>query len=326
MIPVIDLHADSFSKRMAYDRHNIFDKCYIKIKNNFYSLESSFHINDQAVKQGNLRVQTQSLYIDDAEMQYPFKAGMMMIQKMLKFVQDHDEYIIIRNQADLDRCLNGEKYGIQISIEGLEVLENNLDLLDIFHELGVRIIAPTWNRVLPYMMPVGCEGGLLKKGKRLIEKMNNWNCLIDVSHMSEGSFFDVEREFKGIMIASHSNPKTLNSHQRNLTDDQVKVIQERGGVMGINLAPAFIEPIDKKSDNGLEWIYGIVDYVCSNFSEDIIAFGCDFDGIMSLPPGIKDCSFFSELNSYLSQKGFSNDLLEKLYYKNAERVIKSVLP
>ena len=326
MIPVIDMHADSFSKRMAYNRYNLFDKCYVKIKNNFHSLESTFHINDKAVKKGNLRVQTQSLYIDDAEMQYPFKAAMMMIQKILKYIETNQEYILIKSQTDLNECLEGKKYGIQISIEGLEVIENNLDLLDVFHELGIRVIAPTWNRVLPYMMPVGYDGGVLKKGEALIRILNGWNCLIDVSHMSEDSFFDTEKLFDGVMIASHSNPIALNSHQRNLTDDQIKVILERKGIMGINLAPAFIKPINSSSENGFEWIFGIVDYVCSKFSEDIIAFGCDFDGIMSLPPGISDCGFFAELKKYLTEKGISHNTMEKLFFRNAERVIRSVVP
>lgn len=338
-IPVIDLHSDTFYKKLFLSDYEEAKFLYIKKGNDFINLEDNFHVTKEKIKEGNVRVSVQSLYLSNKNTEASLKNGLKILSLIKQFIRENNNnFYQVYNQKDIEENFNN-KYGILVSIEGLELIENQLDLLYIFYELGVRIIAPTWNRLTPYMGNVIETYGLFNKGKDLINKLNEIKFIIDVSHMGEKEFYEIIDNSYVPVIATHSNVYNINNHIRNLKDEQIKLIKEKDGVIGINLSPSFLKPTSLKNDNNkdnslknikkefpesFEWIYYMIDYLASKFSEDIIAFGADFDGIYQLPDGINGIDFYSNFINYLFYKGLRKETIEKICYKNFLRVFRKI--
>jgi len=327
-IPVIDLHADSYTHKTFKNKHSWMTNLYYKNEHGYQKLSDLEVINPDRLKKGNVKVQTQSLFISDSGMNNPLHTALWAVSLMKKDCKEIENYFQVFGADDIQKNLNNDKTGLLISIEGLEVIENNLDLLDIFYEVGVRIVAPTWNRILPYNAPMHTDYGLFPKGKDLIKKLNELGFVIDVSHSSEKSFFEIMNLATVPVIATHSDIKALNKHPRNLSDNQLKALDETKGVFGINFYPNFMKPDNytSKSDtpDGFEWSYRIVDYVASKFSIDIIAIGSDYDGIHKIPQGLETPEKFPDLADFLMKKSLSQNDVEKIFYKNALRILERI--
>src|SRR5699024_2775635 len=160
--------------------------------------------------------------------------------------------------------------------------------------------------------------GLKTFGKDAIEYMNHLGMIIDVSHLSDGGFYDVAKISKKPFIASHSNSRTLSPHQRNMTDEMIKILAEKGGVMGLNFAPQFLNEDISIRDSKIELMVKHLNYMKNIGGEDVIALGSDFDGIggnLELDSSDKMYLLFDALRV----DGWSERLIEKLAYKNALR-------
>lgn len=312
-IPVIDLHADTYMKRLLYKYSSTYEKAY----------GLSYMIDAELLKKGNVRITTQSLFISSMFEKQPLHTAMAMYSLMLR---DSLDYRLIKTKSDIEAVFACDQTGMMVSIEGLEVIEGNLELLAVFHELGVRIVAPTWNRVLPYFAPVGEKAGIFQKGYELLKELERLDMILDVSHMSDQAFFDAAEYTSIPIIATHSNVRALNGSTRNLSDDQLHVLKERNGILGLNFYYDFlsIEGNKENSVSGYEWVFRTIEYIASKYSIDMVAIGSDFDGIEKAAPGLENASCYPSLVEYLLKRGLSQDDLEKIFYKNAYTLITSV--
>ena len=211
-----------------------------------------------------------------------------------------------------------------LSIEGGEALEGSISALRMFHRLGVRLITLTWNHAneLADGITEGRGAGLTDFGKAAVSEMERLGILIDVSHLSEAGFWDVDSCTKYPYVASHSCAKTLCSHPRNLTDDQIRAIAEKGGCIGVNFYPEFL------SDNGIcgmERLAEHIEYMIDVGGEDAVGLGSDFDGVDRLPEGICGVESMKHLAALLSGRGMTDRCLEKIFYGNFYRVFSEVL-
>lgn len=326
-IPVIDLHADTFMHHLSYKQNPLLNYLHFNHKGDFIKPKDLLSITPETLQAGNVKVQAQSLFIDSPSELAPLKSALQTIALINKTIKQTPTYFAVDSCQTITDNLVNDKTGMFITIEGLEVIEGDLDLLDIFYDLGVRIVGPTWNRQLPYNAPVYESGGILAKGKELVEKLDELGMILDISHCSDQSSFDYADLIKSPIIATHSNIRALNSHKRNLSDDQLMMLQERDGVFGINLCPYFIKPdkAGKNEDNGFEWCWQIIDYAASKFSLDMVAIGTDFDGIASTPKGMENPSFYPKLIDFLLKKGMKLGEIEKVFFRNAMRVLQKVM-
>ena len=142
--------------------------------------------------------------------------------------------------------------------------------------------------------------------------MNKIGMTVDVSHLSEKSFWEVAEISKKPIVATHSNSKPICGHVRNLTDDQFLKIKETGGVVGINFYPLFL------GDN-IFCIKKHIDRFLELGGEDNIGLGSDFDGVESLPEGINGVQ---DMKKIIDMLPYSDEIKEKIAYKNFIRVIK----
>ena len=200
-------------------------------------------------------------------------------------------------------------YKAFLSIEGAEGITETGDLLRL-KERGVFMIAPTWN----FKNRLACgamekeDTGLTGLGKRVVSEMDRLGIILDVSHLSERSFYDAVSLFKKPVCASHSCLKSVKDHPRNLTDEQFVIIRNSGGVVGINLYPPFLG----------DSITAQIDRFLSLGGEDSIGLGCDFDGVDALPCGIRGVE---DMESLIKSLPYTTGIRRKIAEENFLRVL-----
>jgi len=168
-----------------------------------------------------------------------------------------------------------------LTLENGVIVEGQLQRLDELFALGVRLITLTWNYENCFGFPQSEDPAAMKLGLKpfgieAVEYMNNLGIIVDVSHLSDGGFDDVARFSKKPFTASHSCSRALCDVGRNLTDRQLRVLGENGGVCGVNFVPMFVEKgaTLARTDDVLRHIRHVADKA----GIDAVAFGSDFDG------------------------------------------------
>jgi membrane dipeptidase len=165
-----------------------------------------------------------------------FSQAVKEIAYVAQMIEVHPTYFTFtRVPADFERAKRETKMGIILSFESVEMLEGRLERLDLFRNLGVRIMQLSYNRKSPFaagvMEPTG--GGLTPLGKEAVKKMNALGITIDLSHANESTTSDVLAASSKPVIVSHAGCAAIHAHPRNKTDDQLKRLAQKGGVLGI---------------------------------------------------------------------------------------------
>jgi membrane dipeptidase len=183
---------------------------------------------------------------------------------------------------------------------------------------GVRILTLTWNQENAFGFPHRAAAGLKPWGREAIPLMNELGLIIDVSHLSDGGFWDVCRLSRRPFVASHSNARALTPHSRNLTDPMLRALGDRGGVVGVNFAPAFVDA-GSPPVSTIEGVCRHAEHILRVAGEDALALGGDLDGIS----GVMDLNRVEKtprLLEALARRGMSERQLEKCAWRNVWRV------
>ena len=196
------------------------------------------------------------------------------------------------------------------AIEGGSVIEDDIARLHQFKKDAVRFITLTWNGENLIAGGVNSSKGLTDFGAHVIKEMNALKIAVDLSHLNDKSFYKVI-EKADTVLATHSNCRAVCKHKRNLTDEQIKLIVEKNGIIGLNFYPLFL------GDNFYEDIYRNIYHLIDLGCENNIAIGSDFDGA-DMCKEMKDISKIMQLYENLLQKGIKKPLLDKIFYKNAQ--------
>jgi membrane dipeptidase len=231
---------------------------------------------------------------------------------------------ICRTAAEVRACLADGTIAAILHMEGAEAIDDSLDALHLFHAMGLRSLGPVWSRPtifghgVPFAFPSGPDTGpgLTDAGKRLVRECNALRILLDLSHMNEAGFNDVARLSDAPLVATHSNAHAICPSSRNLTDRQLTMIRESGGMVGLNFSVSFLRP-DGKRDPAMGWepILRQMDHLLALVGEDHLGFGSDFDGCTT-PDVIGDVGGLPRLIEALAAHGYDRSLLEKLAHGN----------
>ncbi|MGL4797508.1 MAG: dipeptidase [Paraclostridium sp.] len=309
----IDLHCDTIDRLLEKENDN-------KLLKNNHTVDLN------KLKQGNCLAQTFALYVDKSDHISPYNRCIKMANKFNEEISNNDT--IIKLATNYDEIIKNENEGILTALLAIEegaVLEGKIENLQRFYELGVRMMTLTWNHEneigYPHNRPEFNEKGLKPFGIEVVHKMNELGMIVDVSHLSDAGFYDVARVSKSPFIATHSNARTVKNHTRNLNDDMIKVLANSGGVTGINFCNAFLGESKKST---IKDMVRHIKHLRNIGGIDVIALGSDFDGI-DCDVEITDVSEMGKLALELEHDGFTTDEIEKIYYKNALRVIKDIL-
>jgi len=240
----------------------------------------------------------------------------LIYRKLVK--RYHDSLLLVKNQQDFSLLENSSKIGILMSLEGLDSLKKPDDI-EILFILGIRSIALTWNYDNKFAS--ACisrkDFGLTSAGEKVVELANELGMILDVSHAGKNTVLDVANVSGLPIIASHSNYFAITKHKRNLDDDMLEAIRKTRGIVGFTFIRSTIG-----DDPSIEELSKHIIAVKERFGPDILAIGSDFFGIENTPKGLEDASKIPILLEYLKNKGFSNEDLEKLAWKNCARVIR----
>ena len=206
-----------------------------------------------------------------------------------------DLFSLCRNSSEAKAASEEGKIGLFLSLEGAEPLGNDILLLRTFYDLGVRLIGLTWSRrnyaadgssFDPSDAP-RYPGGLTKFGRELVMQAQKMGMVVDVSHLNDPGFYEVAELIKAPFIASHSNCRALCGSARNLKDDQIKMIAESGGVVGLNAYSPFVS--DNEADRNTDKFFEHLQHITQVAGIDNVGLGLDLcDCIVSLSMGNDD--------------------------------------
>lgn len=311
---VIDLHCDTI--------YHLVDNANLTLKNNNLGIDLG-----KLKKSGSL-AQFFALFIGLEEHDKPFNRAMDMLNRFYEEINKNSHDInIAKSYEDFVRNKNSGKISAFLTLEEGEAFEGSINKLKNFYDLGVRLVTLTWNHENSIGYP-NCKKEFMDKGLKAfgleaLEEMNKLGVIIDVSHLSDGGFYDVAKYSKKPFVASHSNSREICNHSRNLTDEMIKILSEKGGTMGINFEKSFL--IKDGSYSKVEDMVTHIKHIYNVGGADVISIGSDFDGIDHSNLEINNIAEIYKLTSALEKNGFTENEIDKILYKNALRVIKDVL-
>lgn len=241
---------------------------------------------------------------------------------------ENEEFCIASYAKDIPEAESAGKIAGILTVEEGGVLGGELGRLEELYESGVRLITLTWN----YANCIGSPNsrnpeimsrGLTRFGMEAVERMNELGMVIDVSHLSDGGFYDCIRHSAAPIAASHSNARSLCPHPRNLTDEMLHLLGEKGGVAGLNFYSAFLKP---GGNAAISDIARHAAYMVDKAGEDAVALGSDLDGFerAEMPAGISGVQDMERLWAELKKAGLTSAQIEKIAYRNAMRMIHEV--
>ncbi|WP_455683192.1 dipeptidase [Thomasclavelia sp.] len=321
---VVDMHCDTILR--------IFDE-------GGSLLENDFNIDLRKMLKGDYLLQNFAMFVNLGDNDDPLTKAQRLIDLYYREIEKNKDLIKpVFSYQDIE---NNQKDGLMSAMLTLEegaVVNNDLAILRNYYRLGVRMITLTWNHPNGIGYPnlvstkeykdlyhINDENGLTDFGIEYVKEMERLGMIIDVSHLGDAGFYDVLKYTTKPFVASHSNARSVCGVARNMSDDMIKLLAKRNGVMGINFCGDFL----KTSKNGGErsCIKDMVNhilYIKDLVGIDYIGLGSDFDGI-SQDLELKDASMMAMLKDALFEAGLKEEEIEKVFYKNVLRLYQTIL-
>jgi membrane dipeptidase len=226
----------------------------------------------------------------------------------------------VKDMQDVSE-MEANKSGIVLTVEGGAVLAGDINRVKYLGSAGVKIMTLTWNGNCELGDGVGVKNpeGLTDFGRQVVQSMEKFGIIVDVSHASEKLFYDVSEIATKPFIATHSNSKKICDNRRNLTDEQFRIIRDRGGVVGITFCKDFLTT---ESNASFDDILRHVEYFLALGGENTVSIGSDFDGA-DIPIQMAGIESITNLYEHFLKKGYGEKLLDKIFFDNAYKFMIS---
>lgn len=272
-----------------------------------------------------------------------------IIDSIYREVARHPEDLVMaRGTADIEAANGDGRIAVLLGVEGGHMLNGSLAVLRSLHRLGARYLTLTHSKDTAWAGSSGSDAnqGLTELGRDIIAEMNRLGMMVDVSHVSDQTFWDTLEASSAPVIASHSSARALASHKRNMTDEMIRQTAERGGVIHINYYNSFLD--DAYAQRSRDWraenpdgstaekLAAIgrtpLDTLLDHFEHAIrvggiesVGLGSDFDGVDGeLPEGMEDISKIPAIEEGLARRGFKPSGIDKVLGGNSMRVFRDV--
>ena len=310
--PIIDAHCD------------VLMKLYLNPQLDFYQDSRELDASYPKLQQAGVKVQFFAIYIPEKVANPSFEHVLQFVDLFHRRVIQRDWMRFVKSAQDLEAVMRGDAMGALLTLEGADALMGDLTNLRILFYLGVRCIGITWNYANwaadGIMEPR--KGGFTIKGKKMLAEMQRLGMLVDVSHLSVRGFWEVVEETTRPFMASHSNARALCAHPRNLSDDQIRAIIGRQGLIGVTFVPFFVS---SQSPVQVDDVLRHIDHIASLGGERNIGFGSDFDGINEWIEGLENAGKYDRLLNALCRH-YQEEQVKRFLSGNWERFLKSNLP
>ena len=245
-----------------------------------------------------------------------------------------DRIAVCVNHREIMEAVRKRKHAAFLAVEGGEPLMGDPRMVSVFHKLGVRSMGLTHfprNKLADGSAEMKSDSGISSFGVSVVEAMNDLRMVVDVSHINERGFWQVLELSKAPVIASHSNCKALCDHHRNLTDDQIRALGDKGGTMGITYVAPFLEkmedPMDfSSSSSSVDRILDHIDHAVELIGSDHVGLGSDYLGAGPTKiRGIENISKTPNVTKGLVERGYSDKDIENILGGSFLSVFKEVL-
>ena len=291
-------------------------------------VDNDGHISLNKMKDGNYLMQCFAVFLYLKATPNPFETCNKYIEYFYKTMEENKDSI--RPVTTVEEILENREKGLMsalLTIEEGEAIEGSLEKLQHFYDRGVRMMTLTWNFENQLAYPnyvyegkIDTERGLTEKGIEAVKKMCELGMIVDVAHLNDAGIYDVFKYATKPIVASHSNARAVHNVPRNLSDDMILKLRENGGIMGINYCPDFIS--ENTKENQIPDIIRHIKHIVKVGGIETVGLGSDFDGIPT-PIGMSDCTKTNDLYDALVKEGFSEEDIDKIFYKNFLRVLKA---
>jgi membrane dipeptidase len=255
----------------------------------------------------------------------PAQAAERQMRCYEELLEKHEEDLFrLESRGDLSLCRPGGPIGLLHLMDGADPVQGPRDLAR-WVERGVRVVGRAWNTPNRYSGGTKDDKGVTEEGHRLLDEMRRLKVVPDLSHLNPNAFDGVMSHDEGVVVASHSNAHALRPHRRNLTDEQIRRIAARGGLVGVVLYNPFL------ADGGatLDVVVRHIDHVTRLVGVDHVGIGSDLDGGFTnsdAPEGIQTVADLKRIGEALSRQGYPDKDVEKVLGGNWLRVLRQALP
>lgn len=289
---------------------------------------------------GGVQLQVCALFSEDDHLpESALRKALLGVAELDRAVAENPGVVAVRSSADLEAALAPGKLGLMLSLEGMEPLGYEPGLIDVFCSLGVRMASLTWNRRNPFADGVaeGPAGGLSRIGRVLVDRMAELPIAFDLSHANEGTFFEVlARSSDRPVLVSHALCRALQDIPRNLSDEQLRALAERDGVVGLMALPFVTHP----SEPTIARLIDHVDHLVATIGVRHVCLGGDFarqieqsgaEGVEGLAStqaieGLGGPEEYPNLFACLRERGYGEADLRAIGSENLLRVLRRTLP
>lgn len=322
---VVDMHCDTIAELYYSKRDGRPESI----------LENTLHIDLKKMQKGDYLLQNFALFTNLAKAEHPFEYAMQLADVFFTELEAYSEWIgIVKTWKDIEANCQADKMSALLTLEEGGVCQGNLAYLRNFYRLGVRMMTLTWNHPNELAYPNNMKeripdttNGLTEIGIEFVREMERIGMIIDISHLGDAGIWDVFHYTTKPFVASHSNARALNGHPRNLTDEMIRALAERGGVAGINFCAPFLQKAAPDQDLTHSYCRDMVAHM-KHMKQvggiECIGLGADFDGIVSIVE-MNDCSGIQMLADEMARQGFVTSEIEAVFYKNVLRVLALIL-
>ena len=332
---VFDLHCDTLSElRHAQQRGEAMSFA-----------RNDLHIDLEKLEQGDYMLQCFAAFVNLADPTPgadPLVTALEEIDIFKRIMEKYSDRIApVYRPEDIRKNAAAGKISGMLTIEEGGCCKGSLGVLRRMYELGVRMMTLTWNHetelASPNVVPgagtdaiwpcqPNTETGLKEKGYEFLAEMERLHIIADVSHLSDKGFWDIAEHSTRPFAASHSNCRALASHCRNLTDEMIRVMAEKGGLVGLNYCSGFLD--DQPRPELCRSTTALMAKHAAHFKKvggiEILGLGSDFDGIGGRLE-LDSCAKLPLLADALQKEGFTEDEVEAIFYRNAQRFFEDNL-
>lgn len=319
---VVDMHCDTIGELWKAEKAGK----PISLRSN------SLHIDLEKMQKGDYLLQNFAMFVFLGREKDPLVNVLEMIDVYNRAMAENADLIApVLKYEDIEKNRTAGKLSGMLTIEEGAVLKGNPYVVRSLYQLGVRMLTLTWNfeNEIGYPNTIvkakdydpSRRYGLKPEGIEIVREMNRVGMIVDVSHLGDDGFWDVVKYCDGPFVASHSNARAVCNHTRNMTDDMIRALADKGGVMGLNFCGDFLNP------NGRSRVEDMVrhaKHIINVGGSDILGLGTDYDGIDG-DLELDHCDKMPLLAQEMERQGFSTEQIEKIFHGNVLRLYREVL-
>lgn len=305
---IVDLHCDTISEiRKSGDS----------------LLHNSGHFDLERAVKASVCLQVFALFVSPREGNNSLRQVLKQADYFHQQIEANKELTyLVSEYKDIINPKNANKIGCMLHLEGADVLGSDPEVLRLLYRLGLRSVGLTWNHrnLLADGVGEGENGaGLSKQGRFMIKEFNHLNIILDLAHVGPRSFNEAMEVYEGPVMVSHANARGRYDHPRNLSDEQLRLLAGKDGIIGVTMVTDFVKQGQASVDDLLDHIEYISDLIGVHY----VALGSDFDGASNLVvPGVES---YENWDYLLSKRGFSESERTMVLQKNAFRLFENIL-